>query len=236
MHQSLVISNITVKQDEKGHYCLNDFHRAAGSESRHQPSNFLRADGIKALIAEIDQSSKVMSAYINVGGVSPGTFVCKELVYAYAMWISSAFHLHVIRAYEASITKPSVPLSTMDILQIAMESEKGRLAAIEQLAIAAPKVAFVERYVESTGLRGFREVCKLLGANESHFRLFLIDKKIMYRLGSNLMPMAQHLDAGRFIVKTGEQGGHAFNTAKFTAKGVEWVAGLWAVHGLKEAA
>ena len=134
-------------------------------------------------------------------------------------------------------TTHNIPTSLSAALRLAADQSEQIEAQQAQLAIAAPKVAFVDRYVESVGLRGFREVCKLLGANESRFREFLIDKKIMYRLGSNLMPMAAHMDASRFVVKTGtSEDGHAFNTAKFTAKGVEWVAGLWAVHGLKEAA
>jgi len=39
---------------------------------------------------------------------------------------------------EAKLAKP-VELSRMDILQLAIDSERGRLAAVEQLAIAAPK-------------------------------------------------------------------------------------------------
>lgn len=130
-----------------------------------------------------------------------------------------------------------VPTSLSAALRLAADQSEQIEQQQAQLAIAATKVAFVDKYIESTGLRGFREVCKLLGANESHFRLFMIDKKIMYRLGNTLMPMAQHMDAGRFQVKTGtSDDGHAYNTAKFTAKGVEWVAGLWAVNGLREAA
>ena len=119
--------------------------------------------------------------------------------------------------------------------------EAGRLAKITeeqaaQLAIAAPKAEFVDKYVEATGLKGFRQVAKLLKANEARFREFLIDKKIMYRLSGEWMAYQNHIDAGRFDVKTGSSdSGHAFNQTKFTPKGVNWIAGLWAQHNLQEA-
>lgn len=107
-------------------------------------------------------------------------------------------------------------------------------AANQALAIAAPKVEFVDKYVESTGLKGFRQTAKLLGANEARFREFLLDKKIMYRMGGEWQAYSPHIDAGRFDVKTGtSDGGHAFNQAKFTPKGVTWVAGLWAQYKLE---
>ena len=109
-----------------------------------------------------------------------------------------------------------------------------RQAANEALAIAAPKVEFVDKYVESTGLKGFRQVAKLLGAKENLFRSFLRDQRIMYQIGGEWVPYANHIDAERFEVKTGSSGeGHVFNQAKFTPKGVTWIAGLWAQHNLK---
>lgn len=106
--------------------------------------------------------------------------------------------------------------------------------ANQALAIAAPKVEFVDKYVESTGLKGFRQTVKLLGANEARFREFLLDKKIMYRMGGEWQAHAQHINAGRFDVKTGtSDSGHAFNQTKFTPKGVTWVAGLWAQYKLE---
>lgn len=101
---------------------------------------------------------------------------------------------------------------------------------------AAPKIAFVDRYVDATGLKGFRQVAKLLKANESRFREFLLDKKIMYRMGGEWQAYQPHIDAGRFEVRTGTgDNGHAFNQSKFTPKGVNWVAGLWAQYKLTEA-
>lgn len=109
-------------------------------------------------------------------------------------------------------------------------------AANQALAIAAPKAEFVDKYVESTGLKGFRQTAKLLGANEARFREFLLDKKIMYRMGGEWQAHAPHITAGRFDVKTGtSESGHAFNQTKFTPKGVTWVAGLWAQYKLESA-
>lgn len=128
-----------------------------------------------------------------------------------------------------------VPSTMAAALRLAADQADEIAAQREQLALAAPAVAFVEKFVDSTGLKGFRQVCKLLKANEAEFRTFLEDKKIMYRLGGEWTPHAQHLDSGRFSVKAGtsEVSGHAFNSARFTAKGVNWVAGEWAKYKLE---
>lgn len=123
---------------------------------------------------------------------------------------------------------PAIPRTMAQALRLAADQAEQIEQQQEQLALAAPKVQFVNRYVESTGSKGFRQVCKLLSANESRFREFLQDHKIMYRLGGEWVPHAQHQDSGRFEIKAGaSEGGHAFNQAKFTPKGVQWVAGLW---------
>lgn len=133
---------------------------------------------------------------------------------------------------EAAAPALNVPQSFAAALRLAAEQQDVIEAQAAQLAAAAPAVEFVERYADSTGTKGFREVAKLLGANESAFREFLLDQKIMYRLGGALTPHAQHMDAGRFCVKAGTApgNGHAYNAARFTPKGVTWIAGEWAKH------
>lgn len=102
--QQLMIADTAIRQDASGRYCINDLHSASGGERRHQPSNWLRLDVTRELIAEIDQSSDLRSAQTINGGIGRGTYVCKELVYAYAMWISPKFSLKVIRAYDQLVT------------------------------------------------------------------------------------------------------------------------------------
>lgn len=128
---------------------------------------------------------------------------------------------------ESQVLKPQLPDFTNPVEAArawANEVEEKQIAQ-KQLEFAAPKIEFVEKYVESVGNKGFREVAKLLKIKEPKFREFLTSNKIMYRLNGALMGYANHIDAGRFHVSTGlSQSGHAFNQCLFTPKGVEWIA------------
>ncbi|WP_238085264.1 phage antirepressor KilAC domain-containing protein [Pseudescherichia vulneris] len=126
----------------------------------------------------------------------------------------------------------SVPQSLPEALRLAADLAEQKQLLTEQLAAAAPKVEFVDRYVDASGSMSFRQVAKLLKAKEPEFRLFLLESNIMYRLGGALTPYHQHTEAGRFEVKTGTAAAsnHAFSQARFTAKGVKWIGGLWAAH------
>lgn len=101
---SLIVSSKSVRQDSEGRYRLNDLHSASGADKKNQPSNWLRMDSVRDLIIEITNSSEVRSLPLaSHEGRNGGTYVCKELVYAYAMWISPKFHLQVIHAYDAVV-------------------------------------------------------------------------------------------------------------------------------------
>jgi phage antirepressor YoqD-like protein len=126
------------------------------------------------------------------------------------------------------------PNNEIEVLQQLLISKQTLAAQASMIEHQKPAVEFVERYVSAeSGSKGFRQVSKLLNANEFEFRAFLSDKKIMYRLGGEWMPRQNHIDAGRFEVKAGLAGEHAFNQAKFTAKGINWIAGLWAQYQLE---
>ena len=126
---------------------------------------------------------------------------------------------------ERGVAKPA-ELSRIEILQMALESERARVEAEAKLAIAAPKAEFVDRYVEATGTYGFRQVAKMLSVKENWFSEFLIEKGIIYRLSGKLTAHSEHIDAGRFVARAGvAKNDHSYTECRFTAKGVEWVAG-----------
>lgn len=107
-----------------GLYCLNDLHKASGGADKHRPAYFMARAETKALVSAIEQNyddgipsslsqkanngnpSSVKPVAVKVikgnfaAGSKQGTYACRELVYAYAMWISADFYLSVIRVFD----------------------------------------------------------------------------------------------------------------------------------------
>lgn len=116
MTTQISISNITIHLDAEGRYSLNDLHKASGNERRHEPKNWLNIQQTKELIDEITNTGiSVFSPIESKRGCKGGTYVCKELVYAYAMWISAAFSLKVIRAYDEMMASQRQPAKSVQI-------------------------------------------------------------------------------------------------------------------------
>lgn len=197
-------------------------------ESRH--------DHVKTSIERLVKSGVISQPAMKDGeksanGVVEKLYViCKRDTYVIVAQLSPAFTARLVDRWQELETKQSTPiqlpqdyLSALKALTIEVEA---RQTLQLELQAAKPALEFVDKYVDSTGLKGFRQVAKLLNIKETDLRAFLDDKQIMYKLAGEWVPYACHIDAGRFAVKAGTaDNGHAFNSAKFTPKGIKWLAG-----------
>lgn len=121
---NIIISNINIHQNENGLFSLNDFHKAAGAEAKYRPNQFIRLDTTKDLITELSRCADMRITHTSSRtGEFKGTYVCKELVYAYAMWISPKFHLTVIRTFD-EVTQNSLIEAQTKIKQLESQNEK----------------------------------------------------------------------------------------------------------------
>jgi hypothetical protein len=178
---SLTISGIDIACDEHGRFNLSDLHRASGSQKCHQPSDWLRLQQTKELITEL-RKPVISSVPGNPGSdninhlepvnivksffMTQGTFVVEELVYSYAMWISPAFHLKVIRAYALQIKgetrfmepqpapqpKPQAQPATVEDRLGSLEDSMNRMAhhmanLVQVSAQQAHKLDMTARYI-----------------------------------------------------------------------------------------
>ena len=129
--QNLIISNTTIRQDAEGRFCLNDFHLASGGAKKNGPSYWLANKQTQAIIDELSKAGiPVIESKQQVG-----TFAVKELIYAYAMWISPSFHVQVIRTFDSVATgSTQVPVVKNPALQmvIALAAETDRIEQEQQ--------------------------------------------------------------------------------------------------------
>lgn len=120
---------------------------------------------------------------------------------------------------------PVIPGTLSEALQLAADLAREREEVQEQLALAAPKVAAFDTLMDSGSTYLVREAAKLLGLGQTRLYAFMRQQQII--IPGTCEPYQQHIDAGRFVVKTvpymrGNQQASS-KTTHVTTRGLEYL-------------
>ena len=140
--------------------------------------------------------------------------------------LSPEFTAAVVDRWQAleNRQKPTalIPQSFSEALMLAaqLQAEKER---------NAPKVAFVDHYVEVGTSKSFRETAKILKMPERALVNRLVEDKYLYRQSGVLLPYQSARTKDLFTVKTGTaEHGHNYTQTRVTSKGIEFIASRYA--------
>ncbi|WP_372834641.1 KilA-N domain-containing protein [Pontibacterium sp.] len=126
--QMPVIAGVEITTDAEGRFNLNALHRASGLGANKAPAQWMRAQQAKELI-KLAESKTMQICIVSVEGRNGGTFAHENLALEYAGWISPEFRWEVNQTFLDCKTGKFGPsqdkeLTRMEILELAMESEK----------------------------------------------------------------------------------------------------------------
>lgn len=158
---------------------------------------------------------------------------------SYSPAISAAVYDRMTALEEQVVAKPALPnfsnpaeaarawaLEYERSEQLALVVEQKTTLLLEQ----APKVEFVEQFVEADGSLGIQAASRLLKMNMRELGHWLVDAKLCFRRQptNTLIPYSAKIDQGLFVVKTGlrpgSEGPHAFEQMKITTKGLTYIS------------
>ncbi|WP_407061055.1 phage antirepressor KilAC domain-containing protein [Acinetobacter higginsii] len=176
---TIAVDGIKIRNDAQGRFCLNDLHQASGGEQKNQPRYFLENRQTQDLVQELTDSGNPLSEQnqpISVvrGGLEQGTYVVKELVYSYAMWISAAFNLKVIRTFDAVATGQIQPIDPAKLfadphaLRSALLTYSEKVIELEQqVEVMQPTVEAFKRIAKADGSFCLRDTANNLQMRQS---------------------------------------------------------------------
>lgn len=131
----------------------------------------------------------------------------------------------VDRWQELENAAPAVPQSLLEALRLAADMAEQKAALEQKVQADAPKVAFVDHYVDAAGAKSLRETAKILDMPEKAMIDALVRDKALFRQSGNLLPHALKQRDGLFTVKTGTSDfGHAFTQTRVTPRGIKWIS------------
>lgn len=163
----LIINNTEITKDELGRFSLNDLHKASGGQNKHKPSLFYRSDSFNAVVDILNAQNRAFSPIVKKQGrYNGGTWVCKELVYKYAMWVNAEFEIKVIQTFDSVVNKLNTPssMAALNELTAKIESDKnvasfcGKELAKYKRVKKENEQAFTDEVLNAQLTLGFKEV------------------------------------------------------------------------------
>jgi prophage antirepressor-like protein len=137
-------------------------------------------------------------------------------------------------SYSAKLAFDPRSLTRLDILQMAIDSEKRALVAedsVRQLAaenqVLAPKGQYYDNYASRNGLFSLTDAAKHIGAKPRKFTEQLRRDKVLYKRGNgkNNKPYQQYVDKGFFVLNTHpDTKGNVWAQTLVTPKGMLFLA------------
>ncbi|NWK52155.1 phage antirepressor KilAC domain-containing protein [Acinetobacter sp. SwsAc5] len=205
----IAIDGIEIRTDAQGRFCLNDLHKASGSLEKNKPKFFLENKQTQALVQELTEggipsSQQIQPVSVTRGGLEQGTYVVKELVYSYAMWISPSFNLKVIRTFDSVATSQNQPVFDISnpyhLLQAIETQAKQNIELTQKVEKLEPKAQALDTIADTDNTYCLREVAKTIGIKQKDLIALLLLKKWIYRESNGrLQPYSIRQDQGIFI-------------------------------------
>lgn len=169
-------------------------------ESRH--------DSVKRAVERLAHSGVIAQPPL-VDGEKSGNGVTEQVYliakrdsYVVVAQLSPLFTARLVDRWQ-ELEAGAVPireLSRMEILEIAMQSERENLRLTAQIAADAPKVAFAETIRAIDGVCHIEKIAKTLGFGRNKFFKRLRDDDILM---SNNLPYQKYIDRNYFTVIEG---------------------------------
>lgn len=124
---NLIINDTEITTDDDGRYSLNDLHLSAGGHLKDVPAKFMRSASFKNVVSILNDQNGTFKAIVKKQGrYGGGTWVCKELVYKYAMWVNAEFEVKVIQTFDRASKPVNAPatMQALNELTAKIESDK----------------------------------------------------------------------------------------------------------------
>ncbi|MFP9228794.1 phage antirepressor KilAC domain-containing protein [Pectobacterium cacticida] len=240
------IAGVEISTDAEGRFNLNSLHRASEAGESKEPNKWLRNKQAQELIDELSANLSVGHEVVKTvkGGMAPGTFAHELLAVEYAGWISPAFRLKVNQTFidyrtgKLASQENPLSLSRLQLIEMAMQAEKERLALESIVQEQAPKVEAFDRIAtKSNGSMCVTDAAKHLQIRPKSLFKMLTERHWIYRRagGKSWLGYQDKIQAGKLehkinTVPLSDGSEKIVEQVLITAKGLGCISEMLGLH------